>query len=141
MPAPLVNGTRHSWASIETNMLGRTISGITSIEYEDNQEKVDNYGAGVFPVSRGLGKYEAKAKIGLHAYEIDAIQAALGPGQRLTNIAPFNIVVSYKPVGSDLLITHVIRNCEFKSNKRSVKTGDTAIENEFELITSHIDWQ
>ena len=139
MAVPNINGTRHSWADIKVNMLGRTVSGISAVSYEDKQEKVNNYGAGVNPVSRGIGKYEASAKITLHAYEVDAIQRAI-PGQRLQDIGSFDITVVYMPVGSDTLVTHTIRNCEFTSNKRDVKQGDTVIEVEFDLIVSHIEW-
>lgn len=137
---PLINGIRHSWASVKVNLLGRTVSGITAIKYDDKQEKVNNYGAGIYPVSRGYGKYEASASITLHSYEIDAIQRALGPGKRIQEIPPFDIVVSYLASNTDQVVTHVLRNCEFTSNKREVKSGDTVIEVEIELILSHIEW-
>jgi hypothetical protein len=137
---PLINGIRHAWGSVKVNLLGRTVSGITAISYEEKQEKVNNYGAGTFPVSRGLGKYEASAKVTLHSYETDAIIKSLGTGKRLVDIAPFDIVVTFMAEGSDLLVNHVIRNCEFTSNKRDLKTGDTVIESEYDLIVSHIEW-
>lgn len=140
MDTPLINGTRHSWASVKVNVLGRTVSGISAVSYEDKQAKVNNYGAGNFPVSRGLGNYEASGKITLHAYEVDAIQRTVGQGKRLIDIPPFDITISYLEQGNDGLTTHVIRNCEFTSNKREVKQGDTNIETEFELVVSHIDW-
>jgi len=137
---PFINGTRHSWASITVMLLGRLVTGITAVRYEDSQVKENNYGQGIYPVSRGLGKYEAKAALTLHSYEVDAILMALGPGKRLNDISPFDIVVSYLPTGSDILKSHVIRNAEFTTNKRDVKQGDTVIETEFELICSHIEW-
>lgn len=140
MSIPLINGIRHSWASIKVNLLGRTLTGITAISYEETQEKANNYGAGIFPVSRGYGKYEAKGSITLHSYEVDAIIRALGPGKRLIDIAPFDVVITYMPQGSDTLVTHVLRNCEFTGNKRDLKTGDTVIETQLDLIMSHIEW-
>lgn len=137
---PLINGIRHSWGSVRVNLLGRTVTGITAIKYDDKVEKVNNYGAGNMPVSRGYGKYEASASITLHSYEIDAIQRVLGPGKRIQDIPPFDIVVSYLADNTDQVVTHVLRNCEFTSNKREVKSGDTVIEAEFELILSHIEW-
>lgn len=137
---PLVRGTRHGWASIEVNMLGYSPAGISAISYDDTQEKVNVYGIGIYPVARAHGKYEASAKITLAAYEIDAIQAAVGIGKRLQDIPPFDIVVAFMPTGEDELITHTIRNCEFKTNKRDLKQGETGLEAEFELICSHIDW-
>lgn len=137
---PLINGIRHSWASVKINMLGRTISGAAAISYEDKVEKVNNYGAGQMPVSRGKGKYEANAKITLHAYEDNAIQKAIGAGKRLQDIAPFDVVVAYLPEGQDTLVTDTIRNCEFTMKKRDIKSGDIVIEVEHELIVSHITW-
>ena len=137
---PSIRGTRHSWASLEINMLGYNPAGVSSISYDDTQEKVNVYGMGIYPVSRGVGKYEATCKITLAAYEIDAIQKAVGQGKRLQDIPAFDITVAFIPTGEDKLITHVIRNCEFKTNKRDLKQGDTGLEAEFELICSHIDW-
>jgi len=137
---PLINGIRHSWASVNVSLLGRIVSGITAVSYEEKQDKKNNYGAGIFPVSRGLGKYEASAKITLHSYEVDALLKSLGPMKRLIDIAPFDLVVTFMAEGSDMLVNHVIRNCEFISNKRDVKSGDTVIETEFELIVTHIEW-
>ena len=138
---PLINGSRHSWVSIKTNMLGRDMSGIVAIDYDDKQEKANLYGAGRNPVARGKGKYEATAKVTLHGYEVDAIQASLPPGKHLVDIPPFDIIVKYDDEDTDdPIITHVIRNCEFVSNKRSNKQGDTGSEVELELIISHIEW-
>lgn len=139
METPLINGTRHSWASVKCKILGRTVTGITAINYEDKQEKVNNYGAGTMPVSRGLGKYEATCKVTLHAYETEAIQRSLGVGKRLQEIAPFDIVVSFV-TPTDQVVNHVIRNCEFTNNKRDMKQGDTVIEVEHDLVISHIEW-
>lgn len=139
---PLINGVRHSWASVKINFLNRTATGVSAISYGDKQDKVNNYGAGNFPISRGRGKYEANAKITLHAYESDAILKSViaAGGERLQDAGMFDVIVAYLPEGSDTLITHVIRNCEFTDNKREVKKGDTIIESEHELICSHIQW-
>lgn len=137
---PLINGIRHSWGSIKANLLGRTVTGFDAVSYEEKQEKKNNYGAGNRPVSRGRGRVESSAKITLHAYEVDAIQAQLPKGKTLFDVEPFDVVVAYMPEGSDGLITHVLRNAEFTSNKRDVKEGDTVIKVEFELIISNIEW-
>lgn len=136
---PLINGVRHSWASIRCQILGRTVTGITKITYEDTEEKSNNYGAGKMPVSRGVGNYEATASVTLHAYEVAAIQRSLGVGKRLQDIAPFDITVSYLN-DSDTVENHVLRNVEFTNNKRDISQGDTVIEVELELILSHIEW-
>jgi len=137
--APLINGKRHAWASVRIDMLGRTVDGITSIEYNDSVEKQDNYGAGQFPNNRGVGRYTATAKIKIYNFEINALQKAIAGG-RLQAIPMFDIVVTYLPEGTDDVVKDVIKNCEFKTNGRTANEGDMLLEQEFELITSHIIW-
>lgn len=139
MATPLIRGKRHSWASIRINTLGRTIDGVTKIQYDDNQVKENFYGAGPHPVGRGNGNFEPTCSITLYAYEIVELQRAI-PTKRLQDIPPFDIVVSYIPEGQDELVTDIIRNVEFKTNGRDVSQGDTSIQHEFEMICSHINW-
>ena len=136
---PLINGTRHSWASIRCNILGRTVTGITAISYDDTQNKENRYGAGIYPDHRGLGNYEASCSFTLYAYETEAIQKSLPAGKRLQDIAPFDIVVSFVNESNET-VTHTIRNAEFTNNKRDMSQGDTGIEVEHEMIVSHIEW-
>lgn len=136
---PLINGIRHAWASIRCNILGRTVTGITKIAYDDKQNKENKYGAGIHVDHRGMGNYEATASLTLFAYETEAITDKLPGGKRLQDIAPFDIVVSFVNE-SNKTVTHTIRNCEFTNNKRDMSQGDTGIEVEHELIITHIEW-
>lgn len=136
---PLINGKRHSFASVRINMLGRTVDGFSSIEYSDSTEKQNNYGAGSMPNHRGVGKYSAKCKIKLYQFEVVAIQIATA-GMRLQSIPPFDITVTYLPEGADNTVVDVIRNVEFTSNGRSLNQGNMLSEVEFETICSHIKW-
>ncbi len=140
MAQPLINGQRHSWSSIEVNILDRIVTGITAVSYDDSLAKENHYGAGDMPVHRGRGKYEAKASITLYNYEVEAIQAAVGRGNRLQDVAPFDVVVSFLDDATNDVVTHVIRNCEFSTNTRSMSQGDTKIDVALDLICSHIEW-
>lgn len=136
----LINGNAYDWASIEITLLGKKIFGVTSIDYSDSREIEDVYGAGSYPVARGSGQYKAEAKITLHAEEVNLLQKALPGNKRLQNIGMFDIIVSYMATNAIKRTVDVIRNCQFKNNKRSVKANDKSIEVEFDLVTSHIDW-
>lgn len=136
---PLINGQQHSWSSIEVSIAGNIVTGITAVNYSDSVSKENHYGAGDMPVHRGRGKYEAKASITLYNYEVEAILAALPKGQRLQDINPFSIIVSYLD-DSNEVITHTVRNCEFNSNSRGISQGDTKIAVSFDLICSHVEW-
>lgn len=136
---PLINGREYSWSDIRINMLGRTLVGVTAVKYEDEQEKEMQYGAGEYPVAYGDGKYSAQASITLQMKELVALQQSLAPGKRLQDIGRFDINVSYlNPEGA--IVTDTIHNCQIKNNGRDVKSGDTVIEKELDLMVSHITW-
>lgn len=142
MDTVLINGKEYDWNSISVNLLGRMVVGITAIDYEEKQEKQNNYGAGKFPVSRGYGNIVPSAKITLTAAEVEAIQtAAVTSGlERIQDIEPFDIAVSFVPGGTNKIVNHVLRNVEFTNNKRDVKQGDKENLVELELILSNIEW-
>jgi hypothetical protein len=136
---PLINGVLHSWASIQVAIQGVPLTGITSIEYEDKQEVVNKYGAGRYPVGRGLGRITPSAKITLYLDEVSALQAKSSTG-RLQDLGMFDILVGYLHPTSGLITYDKIRNCHFGDNSRKIKEGDTDIQVELELVPSHIEW-
>lgn len=126
------------WNNVTVNLLGRDLEGITELSYSDETEKENAYGAGNMPIGRGVGNYSAKTSITLFKEEITALQLSLGPGKRLQDIAPFDIIVQYEYNG--FMCIDRIRNCEFQGAGIEVKQNDKIIANKFELIVSHIEW-
>jgi hypothetical protein len=120
-------------------MLGRTVLGITAISYEDDQEITDNYGAGQYATSRGYGQNKFKASITLEMKESERLVEA-SPTGRLQDIPPFPITVCYVNPANKT-VTHKLIMCQFKNNKRDVKSGSTNIEVEHELIIANILWK
>lgn len=135
---PLVNGMLYSWADIVAAISGVPVTGITGIEYGDDQDVVNKYGAGRHPVGRAKGRITPSAKITLYQEEVEALQRQ-APNGRLQDIAPFDITVTYIP-DSGIVTVDKIRNCQFKANSRKWKEGDTGQEVELELVPSHIEW-
>jgi hypothetical protein len=131
-------GKLAGWNSVTTNFLGRDVEGITELEYDDEQELENQYGAGAYPVGRGEGNYAAKASITLYLEETNAIQRSLPPGMRLSQIAPFDIVVEYEYNG--FKVKDRIHNCQFKGRGVAVKQNDKVIAYKHELVVSHISW-
>ncbi|MDD4141588.1 MAG: hypothetical protein PHR20_02180 [Bacteroidales bacterium] len=137
---PLINGEEYSWGDIQVLLAGPTpITGITGIEYSDEQEVVDNYGAGRYAVSRSKGRISCAAKITLYASEVNAL-AKQAPNGRLQDFAAFDIVVSYIPDGATAVVQDILHNCQFKKNERSWSEGDTSKTVDLELVVSHIGW-
>ncbi len=135
---PLINGMLYSWADIVVAPNGVPITGITGIEYGDEQDVVNKYGAGRHPVGRAKGRITPSGKITLYQEEVEALQRQ-APNGRIQDIAPFDIMVVYIP-DSGIITTDKIRNCQFKANTRKWKEGDTGQEVELELVPSHIEW-
>lgn len=135
---PLINGRSYSWADITANIGGYVPSGVTVINYDEEQVIEDNYGQGNFPVSRGYGNNKASASMTLHAEEVEAIMNR-APNGRLQDLGVFDVTVQYM-VGANI-VTHVLKNCQFSKNSRTANQGDTKIEVELPLNPSHIIWK
>ncbi|BAQ92547.1 Phage-like element PBSX protein XKDM [uncultured Mediterranean phage uvMED] len=135
---PFINGTAYSYADIVVTILGQPVAGITSVTYSDSQEITENFGAGRFPVSRGLGAIEATGSITIDRAELNAL-ISVAPLKRLQNIAEFDITVTYLPANSTP-VTDILRNCRFKTTPSGGSQGDANIVSEIELAVTHIDW-
>lgn len=133
---PLINGKSYEWADIIINILGVPFAGVTNIEYEDDQEMENIYGAGNRPVSRAYGNFKPTAKVTLLMEELENIQA-IAPQGVLQRIPEFDITVAF--VDAALIPrVHTIKNCRFTKNLRKVNQGDTSIACELDLIISHV---
>ena len=132
-------GTMAGWNDITVNLLSRDVEGITELAYDDTVQKENQPGAGMYPVGRSKGNYEAKASITLYKEEIDAIKEALPAGARIQDILPFDINVQYQKADGSV-VKDRIRNCEFTNDGVDVKNNDGTISTKLDLIVSHIEW-
>jgi len=138
MAQSLINGKGYSWGQIVVNILGTVITGITGINYDDEQAIEDNFGAGNRPVERGFGQIETTGSITLYMSEIERLQA-IAPEGRLQLIPEFDVIVSY--INETGPVTHTLKNVRFKNNGREASAGDTALEKELTLAIGQINWQ
>ncbi|OXA83674.1 hypothetical protein B0A56_00705 [Flavobacterium columnare NBRC 100251 = ATCC 23463] len=134
---PLINGREYGWADLAFTIAGVPVIGITAIKYDEEQEKENIYGAGRHPVSRGYGRVKTTASITLLSGTVMGLKAG-APNNQLHKIAPFTITVCYQPDGG-ALVTHLLKNCEFKKTPFDWKEGDLSKPIELELILSHIE--
>lgn len=137
---PEINGIVHGWSNLDVAINGITVEGISKISYSDKQTIENIYGAGQAPIGRGYGKIECTAKITLERGEVEAIRTSSETG-RLQDIAPFDIIVQFLPLNGQKLVTHRIRNCQFKDDGVELSEGDTSNFTEFELVVSNIEWK
>lgn len=136
----LINGISYGWADAKVTVLGREVIGITALDWDKKHDKTNNYGAGDEPISRGRGKKEYESSMTLEYKEVIGILDALEEGEDLTDIAPFEIAVSFLNE-SNKTVNLTINDVEFKSSGLGMKTGDTSIEIELELIIGGITYK
>lgn len=135
---PMVNGMLVAWADITVTIGGVPITGIVGVEYSDEQEIVNKWGAGRHPVGRAKGRITPSAKLILYQEEVQALQAQ-SPNGRLQDLPVIEVQVSYLPENG-IVVTDKIRNCHISENVRKWKEGDTGQEVELPLVPSHIEW-
>jgi hypothetical protein len=133
-----INGTSYTHSDIECYIAGIKIEECTAIDFSKKQEKVNNYGTGYLPISRGRGKIECEASITISMNEMVKLRKN-APSKDLLKIPPFNITVSWS--ADDISIeTAVLKDCEITEDKVSSKSGDTVTEIELSLVVSDIIW-
>lgn len=138
---PLINGKRHSWASIRLNILGITIIGVSEINYGQEDMKENHFGAGRYVVDRGDGNVTPDpVNFILRGYEYDRIMAALPPGSSIGDIPAFDIPVIYIPTGSDQQVKHVIRGFQFMRTAHNNTQGNTKVDVNITGICALIDY-
>lgn len=134
---PLVNGVNYAWANISVVLFGVPLVGIRSIDYKRKQDKKNNYGAGIVPVSRGYGNEEYEGSIELYTDTWKKIIAA-SPNRNPLQIPFFDIPVAFggSSVSAD---RDILRAVEFLEDPLEGKQGDTALYVKIPLIIGGID--
>jgi hypothetical protein len=135
---PLINGRAYDFAQIVANVLGVPIMGIQSIEYKEEQEKTNNFGAGKWAVSRGHGAVNADAKIEISMNDVEAMRT-VAPNGRLLDLPAFPITVTF--LNEQKVVTHTLMNCEFVDDGMTGAQGDTDLVRSFALVVSHIKYK
>lgn len=138
MATPLINGRAYDFAQIVVTILGVPVAGVSAISYSEEQEKVNNFGAGSRPVSRGHGAINASGSITIHNNDVEAIRDA-APNGSLLQIPSFDVTVTY--LNEQKVETHVLKNVEFLNDGVEASQGDTQLERSFDLVLSHIVWR
>ena len=136
MATPLINGVAYSWSSINFVLFGVPVAGIVSIEYNIKQEKTNNYGIGVEPVSRGYGRKTYEGSMEIYLDEWKKIIAA-APSRDPLQIGWFDIPVLYGNSIADAT-KDVLKSCEFLENPFTAKEGDTKLTVKIPLIIGAI---
>ncbi len=135
---PMINGNLYGWADIIFGIAGLLETGITSINYTDEEVIENKYGSGKFPIGRGHGQVSYSGSVTLYKDSVINYQKA-SPTGRLQDIPEFPIIVKYMPENG-LITTEKLLMCRFKKNSVDSKSGDTSIEVELPIEIGYIEW-
>jgi hypothetical protein len=120
---PLINGVRHSWASIEIRVAGNIVLGITEINYNDGLEPGVVRGAGARPIALTTGEASFDGDFTILLEEFNTLVSLLGP--RWKTVA-FDIVVSYSEEDSGLTtIVDTIQGARITKTEAGNSSGST----------------
>lgn len=135
MPA-LVNGVSYSWVHINFILYGVPVKGITKITWKKKSDKVNNYGAGPDPVSRGYGRNEYEASIELYREEWQRI-IDISPDKDPLSIPPQDVPVVFG--GSRVTAkTVVLQAVELLEDAFEANEGDTSLKIAVPLIIAGV---
>lgn len=136
---PFINGTMYSWADVQVMIANALpLTGIKSIDYEEDTAMQNNYGAGGFPVGQGTGNTKYTGSIELYKEEIAQLQL-IAPFGKLQLIPAFTIKVVYGASDSALQIDSLL-NVRFMKNAQNTKSGDMEMVTKIPLLIGSIAW-
>lgn len=137
---PYINGQLYDWGQISVGIAGVVVTGITAIDYNEEQETTAVYGSGKYPIGYGKGRINPSGSITLLEDEIARLRD-VAPNGRLQDIAPFDITVTFISPNVAKVQTHVLKNCQFANNGVSATEGDTSMSQQLNLVMSNIKWK
>lgn len=135
MALPLINGQAFDYAQITPLYLGVPLVSMTSITYEETQEKVDNPGTGNRGISRGRADIKSSGSIELSMNDIEALREVALNGSLLALPASDFILVFGNPQN---IQTHILKNLEFTNDGGTGTQGDTDLKMTLNFIISNV---
>lgn len=131
---PLINGHRYQFTSLEANVAGIPIPGITELTYSDTLEPGKVEGARPQLLGRTRGKYEAEASMSMYRQEFDELTTKLGDGY---GEKVFNIVANYGDDGQPTVTDRIV-GCRIKKVDNQAQKGNDPLEVKLELDIMYI---
>ena len=126
---PLINGVRHTFASIELKVADQIFRGFKGINYKRNRERMKGYGNNSDPLFKGRGKNAYDADIEFYLAEFNYLVMTLGPGY---GGVVFSVYVTYSENGLDV-IQDEIQGCTLDTTEASNSESADLLTRKIEL--------
>ena len=135
------NGRCIGWGNVQIFIEGQVepLTGVTKIEFQEETQITEEFGAGGDAVARGEGQTTKSGSISVFLEEKRRLEL-IAPEGRLKNLT-FDVLVSYVPVSPPLaVIKRKLIGCIITRNQESIQTGDTKIVSDLPLSIGQIVW-
>jgi hypothetical protein len=134
---PFINGTRHSWASVEVKVAGQ-IFYVTSVNYSRKRNRTIVRENHPDPTGKTRGSNDYSADIEMLLSEFNALQTALIQQANQQGLNGgygdvfFQTIVSYSENGLDT-VTDTINGCTMDSTEAGNAEGTDATKRKFDM--------
>lgn len=122
------NDPEYSWRDVQIVMLGKILTRVRGIKFGIKKDKGYLHARGENPHTIQSGNKTPEGELTLLQSELEALQIGLEPDEDMTDLAPFDIVVSFAKKGSLEIKTYILKGCEFIEDMREMKQGDKNME-------------
>lgn len=136
----MINGIQYGFQDIKLVLLGRPTSSLTKVSYTVKREKKNIITNSKKPHTRARGPESYEGSLGFTQAELEALQRVAGSNRKLTDIPMFDIVISYAQEDGGMVVTDVLKDCEFTETKKEMKAGDMNMEVELPIIIGDIQY-
>jgi len=138
MGIPLINGRAYDYTQLLPIFLGAALPSMSSITYEETQDKENNFGIGNRPASRGHGAINATGTMELSQNDIEALRDA-APNGSLLQIPASDFQLTFgHPTNVQ---THILKNLEFTTDGGGGTQGDTDLKMTLNFTISHVEYR
>lgn len=129
---PLLNGVRHSFASVEFKFNGLIFVGIASMNYSRTRSRGLIRGNHPDPMGKTIGENEYSADCELYLAEWNQFQASLGNAGKGYGDALFTATAVHSANGFDM-ITDTLLGCTMDSTEASLAKGTDGLSRKLQL--------
>jgi len=126
----------YSFSDAKFTLNGIDLAGIRGIDINTEQEKVNQFGAGVNPVGRGRGVRDTTGSIDLDIETAKIVKNAFGVTSML-DIPPSNLIVTFDDGNGNILVA-VISFLEFNNDGIASSQGDTEVVRSYDVVAGDI---
>lgn len=132
------NNQSYDFGQASFFMLGRQVQGITGISFSSSQEAQFNYGAGNEPQTVSRGKKTLEGTISLMAFEVVALEKAIGAGKDLLDLPLFDMTITF---GNDpsQISSRLIRGIKITKYDVSIDSDNVTDTVAIEFIAGSIE--